>query len=61
MKIVSSEPPKGAPSPKDALSMAVTSFDDKARQFQTFKLEFIAPCLIKWGIPPWGVVRSLPR
>ncbi|EIE25056.1 hypothetical protein COCSUDRAFT_46572 [Coccomyxa subellipsoidea C-169] len=55
MKIVSKEPSKTVPSIKDTFKMAVTSFDDKARDYQTFDMEFVAPCLVKWGIPPWGV------
>ncbi len=60
MKIVSKEPSKTVPSIKDTFKMAVTSFDDKARDYQTFDMEFVAPCLVKWGIPPWGVVSAHP-
>lgn len=58
MRIVNKGPMATAPSPKDSFAMAVTAFDDKARQIITYDLDFTAPCLVKWGIPPFGRVRT---
>ncbi len=58
MKIVNKGPLTTAPSPKDSFAMAVTAFDDKARKVITYDLDFTAPCLVRWGIPPFGRVRT---
>ncbi|BDA41303.1 Protein TIC 55, chloroplastic [Coccomyxa sp. Obi] len=52
MKIEMNDPPATAPSPRDSISMAVTNYDMFAKGQVTQDMQFIAPCLSRWGVPP---------
>lgn len=54
MRIVNKGPITAAPSPKDSFATAVTAFDYRAKKVLTTDLDFTAPCLVRWGIPPFG-------
>ena len=49
------EVPQSAPSPRDSLSMDVSNIGFFAGGRQTFNVQFVPPCLVRWEIPPFKV------
>ena len=58
MKIERNDPPATAPSPKDSISMAFTNYDMFADGQSTQSIQFIAPCLVRWGVAPFQKVSN---
>lgn len=58
MKIVRNEPPATVPSARDSISMAFTNHDMFADGQSTQDIQFIAPCLIRWGVAPFQKVSN---
>lgn len=60
MKMEPKEPSSTAPSPRDAINMAVTHYDMFTKGRVTEDVQFIAPCFVRWTVPPLGMVWSHP-
>ena len=60
MRIEPEEAPASAPSPKDSFSMAVTNYDYFAKRDTTHSVQFVPPCLVRWGIEPLQVLAKRP-
>ncbi len=56
MRIEPEEAPASAPSPKDSFSMAVSNYDHFAKQDITYSVQFVPPCLVRWGAEPFQVL-----
>jgi len=58
MRMENKGPVSSAPSPKDTINMMVTNFDMNAKKSINYELQYVAPCLLRWGMAPFGMVRS---
>jgi hypothetical protein len=55
MTVKVQEAPSTAPFPQDSLCMRVTNHDYHAKKMVTFDVQFVPPCLVRWGSEPMQV------